>query len=167
MSYPVLGVAVTETPGDSTTSDIRFERGGFAVGTRYTDHRGYEYIYVHANGAIDQYDFVVFDEAYEAYALTTALAIDHPSGGVAQVAAADNDYLWLLTRGVGEVNALTSCAAEVQLYSSGTEGHLDDADASQHAIIGIRLSTAVGGGGADSVACYLDNPKCVVAFDGA
>lgn len=164
MSYPVLGASVSETPADSDAD--KFERGGHAVGTRYTDHRGYEYIYVHANGAISQYDFVVFDETFEAYELTTALAIDHPSGGVAQVAAADNDYLWLLVKGVGQVNALALCAAEVQLYSSGTAGHLDDADASQHAIIGIRLSAAVGGAPA-SAACYLDNPKTVVAFDGA
>jgi hypothetical protein len=155
----LLGLNVDDTP----TTNV----SGFALGTRCEDHRGYEYNYVHANGAIEQYDFVVFDEAYEAYALTAALAIDHPSGGAAQVAFADNDYGWLLVRGVGSVNALTLCAAEVQLYSSGTEGHLDDADASQSAVIGIRLSAAVGGGGAASAACYLDHPKTVPAFDGA
>lgn len=155
----VLGANVSDTP---STND-----SGHALGTRYTDQRGYEYLYVHANGAIGQYDAVVVDEAFEAYAITAALATDHPTVGVAQVAFADNDYGWVLTRGVGEVNALTSCAAEVQLYTSGTAGSLDDADASQVAVIGIRLSTAVGGGGADSVACYLDQPKTVVAFDGA
>lgn len=167
MTYPLLGVDVTDTPGDSTTTDIRFDRPGHKVGTRAADHRGYEYIYVHANGAIAQYDFVVFDETFEGYQGTKALAEDHCSVGVAQVALADNDYGWVMVKGVGEVNALTSCAAEVQLYTSATAGHLDDADASQHAVIGIRLSTAVGGGGADSVACYLDNPKVIVAFDGA
>ena len=77
----LLGLNVDDTP----TTNV----SGFALGTRCEDHRGYEYIYVHANGAIAQYDFVVFDEAFEAYSITAALAIDHPSGGAAQVAFAD------------------------------------------------------------------------------
>lgn len=165
MSTQLIGVDVTDTPADTVNGLTAIPP--FMVGTRYTDHRGYEYIFVHANGAIAQYDCVVIDEAFEAYAITAALAIDHPTAAVAQVALADNDYGWVMTRGIGLVNALTSCAAEVQLYSSGTAGHLDDADASQSAVIGIRLSAAVGGGGAAAAACYIDHPKTVVAFDGA
>lgn len=155
----LIGGKLTDTPADTSTPDFR-------VGTRLTDHRGYEYLFVHANGAIAQYDAVVVDEAFEAYAITAALATDHPTAAVAQVAFADNDYGWVLTRGVGQVNGLANCAAEVQLYTSATAGALDDADASQIAVIGIRLSAAVGGSAA-AAACYLDNPKTVVPFDGA
>lgn len=150
------------TPLDTPTTN----EAGFALGTRHEDHRGYEYIYVQANGAITQYDFVVFDEAFDAYAVTAALGEDHPSGGVAQVAFADNDFGWILVRGVGQVRALANCVAETQLYTSGTAGALDDADASQRAVIGIRLS-ATNGASTAAVACYLDHPKTIVAFDGA
>jgi hypothetical protein len=155
----LIGANLTATPADTETPP-------FAVGMRLSDHQGYEYLYVHANGAIAQYDCVVVDEAFEAYAITAALATDHPTAAVAQVALADNDYGWVMTRGVGQVNGLANCAAEVQLYTSATAGSLDDADASQVAVIGIRLSAAVGGSAA-AAACYLDNPKTVVAFDGA
>lgn len=162
--YPILGVAVSETPADSNTT---FEVGGHKVGVRHQDHRGYVYQYVHANGAIDQYDYVLIDEAGECFQGTKALAEDHATVAVAPVAFADNDYGWVMLKGVTEVHGLTSCAADTQLYTSGTAGHLDDADASQYAVTGIRLTTAVGGGGADDVACVLDFPRVVMPFDGA
>lgn len=159
MSY-LLGVDVTATP--STDED------GHRLGAIFTAHTGYEYMKIHANGAITQYDAVMVDEAGEGYALTKAGAEDYAYRiGVAQVAFADNDYGWVLTKGVGQVNALTSCAADAQLYTSGTAGHLDDADASQHAIHGVRLTTAVGGGGAAAAAMFIDNASVDVAFDGA
>ncbi|WP_135210367.1 hypothetical protein [Vitreimonas flagellata] len=157
----LLGPKVTETP--TTDED------GIALGTIYTHYNGYQYMKVHANGAITIYDAVVVDEAGEAFAITKAAAEDYGGRrvGVAQVAFADNDYGYILTKGVGSVNALTSCAADVQLYTSGTTGHLDDADASQHAITGIRLTTAVGGGGAAAAPMFIDNAQVIIAFDGA
>jgi len=164
MSTQLQGVNLTDTPAD-TGKVSEGTQPTHRVGTRYVNDLGYEYVYVHADGAIAQYDFAVFDESFEAFKITAALAQSHPSGGVAQVAFADNDYGWLLTRGVGLVNVLANCAAEVQLYTSGTAGSLDDTDAGHRAVIGIRLSASVGGAPA-SAACYLDNPKTIVAFDG-
>lgn len=165
MSYPVLGVAFTETPSDSTTADTRFEVGGFTLGQTAVDADGNEYIYVHAAGAITQYACVAIDSAFEAAMLTHALAVSEARFGVAQVAFADNDYGWVLIKGSGSVLALALCATDVQLYSSGTTGYVDDADiTSSRPIIGLRLNATVGGANA-AAACVLSYPTTVTIFD--
>jgi hypothetical protein len=159
MSTQLIGANPALTPPTNVS--------GHAVGTRYVDHRGYEYIYVKAGEAIAQYDWAAVNEAGTAFEGTKALAEDHAIIAVAQVAFANNDFGWMMTSGVGSVNALTSCAADTQLYTSATAGHLDDADASQVAVIGIRLTTAVSGDGAAAAPCVLNRPAVVMPFDGA
>ncbi len=60
------------------------------------------FMFVQADGAIDQYAFVVITNAGQADMMTTTTAT---SGnllvGIAQVAAADNEYLWVFVGGVG------------------------------------------------------------------
>jgi hypothetical protein len=65
------------------------------VGERTRNIYG-QWEYVHANGAISQYDFVVVDKDGEAAALTTTNATsNNMKVGVAQVAFADNAYGWV------------------------------------------------------------------------
>lgn len=165
MSYPILGLALTATPSDSTTADTRFEVGGFTLGQTAIDADGNEYIYVHAAGAITQYAFVAIDSAFEAAMITHALAVSEARFGAAQVAFADNDYGWVLIKGSGSVLCKTLCATDVQLYSSGTDGYIDDADiTSSRPIVGIRINTTVGGADA-AAACVLSYPTTVTLFD--
>lgn len=99
----------------------------FALGTTAKGTDGTEWLYVQANGAITQYDFLGVDENYQAAALTDAMALDGWIVGVAQLAFDDNDYGWVPVRGAnisGRVGA--SCAADVDLWTSATGGILDD-----------------------------------------
>ena len=122
----------------TTTEEHRTANlGDTAKGTDAT-----EWMYVQANGAITQYDFVGIDENFQAASLTTAMVGDGWYIGVAQVAFSDNDYGWVATRGSNiNGNFLTTVAADVALYSSGTAGSLDDLSSNGTKIDGIVCVT--------------------------
>lgn len=123
---------------DTPTTAQEFKLGECNYGSD-----GTEWVYVQANGAIDQYDAVAIDENFQAAALTKALADAGHTVGVAQATFADNEYGWVACKGSNvQVNVLASCAADTQLYTSGTAGHLDDTATSQTAIDGIVIVTA-------------------------
>ena len=149
MSQVLIGVDLTSTPSDSTTSDVRFESGvrDHKLGIIHEDHRGYKWQLVHANGAITQYAAVSIDEAYEATMITNALAATGKPGGVAQVAFSDNDYGWVLRQGQGSVLVLANCAADVGLYTSASAGYLDDGTASLTLISGIVADASTSAAG--------------------
>jgi hypothetical protein len=137
-----LGVDLTNTKAGTGTS---FDQGGqFAVGQRVTATDGSNWLYVHAAEAVAQYDCVAIDENFEVRKITKALADAGHGVGFAQVALADNDFGWVAVNSPGNitVNVLASCAADVQLYTSGTAGKLDDTSASQNLIRGVVLVTA-------------------------
>ena len=125
----------------SPTTGIDYQLGECAMGSD-----GTEWVYVQAGGAIAQYDAVGIDEAFQAAALTKAIADAGHTVGVAQAAFADNEYGWVATKGSNiSVNVLANCAADTQLYTTATAGKLDDAAASQTPIDGIVITTAAGG----------------------
>jgi hypothetical protein len=60
-----------------------------------------EFVFVQADGAIDQYGFVKIEPDGQAAMLTTTNAGSQGLlVGVAQVAAADNEYLWVWVGGL-------------------------------------------------------------------
>lgn len=142
----IIGADLTATPaGTGTSSD---EGNEFALGTRAETNDGGIAVYVHAAGAIDQYDFVSIDENFEA----TALADDGGAAGhmvgVAQVALADNDFGWVHIEGTNiKGNVLASCAADTEaLFTTGTAGHVDDAtSAGAIRLVGVVLVAAAAG----------------------
>jgi len=144
-----LGVSLTETTaGTGTNSD---QGGKFRLGTRVTASDGSVWLYVHAGEAILQYMTVAIDENYEAVKVTKGLVDAGHQVGFAQTALSDNDFGWVAVHmpGNGSVRVLASCAADVQLYTSGTAGVLDDTSASQTIIRGcvivtVASATAVG-----------------------
>jgi hypothetical protein len=138
-----LGVDLELLTAGTGTS---FNQGGlFEVGHTVIANDGSAWMYVHAAGVIDIYDAVGIDEAFEAQALTKAMADDGWTIGFAQVAFADNDFGWVALRGTKnlQVNLLGLCAADVSLYTSGTAGHLDDSSTSQTKIDGVVNVTVV------------------------
>jgi len=139
MAYVIsgkIGVDLTATPADTTVPQ-------HTVGQREFGTDGQEWMYIHTATAITQYDAVGIDENYEASALTKAMADDGWRIGFAQVAAADNDYMWVCLEGSNvNVRVAGSCAADVSLYTTGTAGVLDDTSASQTKIQGITLVAA-------------------------
>jgi hypothetical protein len=113
-----IGVDLTATP---TTPE-------FELGTLMNSTDGVCWMYVHASGAITQYDCVGIDEDFEAASMTHAIAADGWAVGFAQSAFADNDYGWVAMSGSNiQCNLLISCAADVPLFTSATAGNLDDA----------------------------------------
>lgn len=132
-----------------TTTDQKFKLGSIY------EHQDAVYMYVQANGAIDQYDLVTLDADFQAVAGTTTTSGARPTGcGLAQLAFADNEYGWVAIGPFPEsagirVNALANCAADVKLYTSATAGHVDDTAADL--VAGLTLSAAVGGSAASAL----------------
>lgn len=133
---PIAGVDLATTKAGTGTS---FDEGAeFPLGTRVSGPDGTEWMYVHASGAITQYDAVGIDENFEAAALTKAIADDGHTIGFAQVAFTDNDFGWVALRGSNiNVRLAASCAADVSLYTTSTAGVLDDTSASQTKVNGV------------------------------
>lgn len=93
------------------------------------------WVFVQADGAISQYGAVIISAAGQAAQVTqTNDGTDLLLGGFAQVAAADNEYLWVWVGGVagggagkgikGKVAA--GCVAGKALYTTATAGVVDD-----------------------------------------
>lgn len=94
-----------------------------------------EFMFVQADGAIDQYAFVVISSAGQADMMTTTTAT---SGnllvGIAQVAAANDEYLWVFIGGVGGGGAGSGIKGKYINYTAlantqttATDGVADDA----------------------------------------
>lgn len=94
-----------------------------------------EWLFVQADGAIAQYAAVVISAAGQAASVTqTNDGTTLVAGGFAQVAAADNEYLWVWIGGTaaggvgtgikGKVAA--GCVGGAALYTTVTTGVLDD-----------------------------------------
>lgn len=111
----------------SSTADFPFTLGD------YVWHRDGVFQFGQANGAVVVYDAVKLDNDGQIAQITTTITGDEPTGvGLAQVAAADNEYLWVF-RGLGggsgkgiKANLLINCAQDVRLYTTATAGSLDD-----------------------------------------
>lgn len=140
----VIGGNVATTTTGTTTDG---ENALFQLGTISTGTDGTEWIYVQAGEAVTQYDCVAIDENFQMLKMTKTLADAGQRPGFAQVAFSDNDLGWVALSGSNiKVNALTSCQPDVQLYTTGTAGKLDDTAASQTAIRGVvAISSATAG----------------------
>lgn len=146
-----VGVDLTATP---TTIE-------HTLGEMHTGTDGTMWVYVQANGAIAQYDFVGIDENYQAACLTDAMAGDGWIIGAAQVAFADNDYGWVAIKGSNiSGNVLVSCAADVALYGSATAGSLDDSSTTGTVKIeGVVAVAAVGTAAGGAVEIIFTSPR--------
>lgn len=95
-----------------------------------------DFVFVQADGAIDQYGFVKIEADGQAAMLTTTNAGSNAlMVGVAQVAAADNEYLWVwiggpMGGGVGKGirgKVAANFVAKANLNTTATAGVADDA----------------------------------------
>ena len=144
----LAGVDLTAlTAGTSTAGS----GAAYTLGTKVTATDGSEWVYVQAAAALTIYSCLGIDENFQASLITTALAAAGYSIGFNQVAFAQYDMGWVCVKANGNINCrlLNSCAADVQLYTSGTAGILDDTSASVTLIRGVvavvaASNTAVG-----------------------
>lgn len=132
----MLGVDVSRTYSGTTTDGYG---SPFKLGTIESGTDGSIWQFVQAGAAITQYSWVSIDENFQAVMGTKTLADAGYGVGFAQVAFSDNDFGWVCTHAGGNISVrlLASCAADVQLYTSGTAGALDDTSASQTLIRGV------------------------------
>lgn len=110
-----------------------------------------DFVFVQADGAIDQYAFVVISAAGQADMATTTNATSaNLLVGVAQVAAANDEYLWVWVGGLraggagkgikGKVAA--SYVAFANLNTTATDGVADDASTTKIAyVVGVTATT--------------------------
>ena len=123
------------------------------VGTIGASPEG-EYMFVQADGAVAQYAFVKISDDSQAVELTTTNAgSNNLQVGVAQIAAADNEYLWVWVGGVagGGVGsgvrgkAAASYAADANLNTTATAGVADDASTTKiQNVVGLTTLTGAG-----------------------
>jgi hypothetical protein len=110
-----------------------------------------EFVFVQADGAIDQYAFVKIEQDGQAAMLTTTNAGSQGLlVGVAQVAFADNEYGWVWVGGLngggvgsgirGKVAA--SYVAKANLNTTATAGVADDASTTKISyVVGLASTT--------------------------
>lgn len=122
-AYPALG-DTQSSPSVNVGTVVSLDDGGFAV-------------YVRAASAISQYNAVLIPNTNIATNATTARSADTKRVGFAQVSIASGDYGWVQLGGKVRVNVSASCLPGVALYTTTTEGRLDDATVSGALVAGV------------------------------
>ena len=122
-AYPALGYTES-SPSVNVGTVVTLDDGGMAV-------------YVRAASAISQYNAVLIPNSNIATNATTARAADTKRVGFAQVSIASGDYGWVHLGGKVRVNVGASCLPAVGLYTTSTEGRLDDATVSGALVAGV------------------------------
>lgn len=113
-----------------------------------------DYMFVQADGAIAQYAFVkISDDGQAAELTTTNAGSNNLQVGVAQISAADNEYLWVWVGGVGgggvgsgvKGKCAASYAADANLNTTATAGVADDASTTKiQNVVGLTTLTGAG-----------------------
>jgi len=122
-AYPALGYTES-SPSVNVGTVVTLDDGGMAV-------------YVRAASAISQYNAVLIPNTNIATNATTARSADTKRVGFAQVSIASGDYGWVQLGGKVRVNVSASCLPGVALYTTTTEGRLDDATVSGALVAGV------------------------------
>lgn len=128
---PIIGVALS----DVSTSP------SFNVGTTVLLDDGGQAVYVQAASAISQYNAVLIPNTFIATNATSARSAATKRVGFAQVSIASASYGWVQTGGKVRVMVNTSCNPSVPLYTTATEGVLDDLTVSGALVAGVVTET--------------------------
>lgn len=113
-----------------------------------------QFMFVKAEAAIAKYAFVrITDDSFAAELTTTNAGSNNLQVGVAQVAAATNEYLWVWIGGAGgggvgsgiKGKCAASYVADANLNTTATAGVADDASTTKIQNV-VGLTTLVGAG---------------------
>jgi hypothetical protein len=107
------------------------------VGTLVNLDDGGQAVYVQAASEISQYNAVCIPATNIATNATTARVASTKRVGFAQVSIASGQYGWVQLGGKVRVNVSASCLPAVALYTTSTEGRLDDATVSGALVAGV------------------------------
>jgi len=122
-AYPALG-NTDSTAAINPGTVVTLDDGGLAV-------------YVQAASTISQYNAVCIPATNVVTNATTARVADTKRIGFAQVSIASGYYGWVQLGGKVRVNVSASCLPAVALYTTSTEGRLDDATVSGALVAGV------------------------------
>jgi hypothetical protein len=107
------------------------------VGTLVNLDDGGQAVYVQAASEISQFNAVCIPGTNVAQNATTARVASTKRVGFAQVSIASGYYGWVQLGGKVRVNVSASCLPGVALYTTTTEGRLDDATVSGALVAGV------------------------------
>ena len=107
------------------------------VGTLVNLDDGGQAVYVRAASNISQYNAVCIPATNIATNATTARVANTKRVGFAQTSIASGDYGWVQLGGKVRVVVSASCLPGVALYTTSTEGVLDDATVSGALVAGV------------------------------
>lgn len=131
----LVGIDPTET-----SVEQRFILGTRGSNNSEDGHK--EYVYVKAADAVAVADFVTMDEGWEVDKTDAARATAFNCGhGAVVTPIAENSYGWVQVWGKSQVSVGGGFSSANSVYTSGTAGRLDDDEASQRQIIGIKAKT--------------------------
>lgn len=122
----------------------------FKLGTIAEAADNQEYTYVLASGALAQYALVAIDENLVAGGGTTARAATATMPGWAQVAFADGQYGWVVTKGTNFQGKLKDgVAVDSQLFTTTSVGIIgtDASTGNPWLIAGVKVAVAGSGAG--------------------
>lgn len=139
----MTGFVGAKTDDTWTSAQLALNGKGWALGDRYVDYAGKEWIFVQASGAIAQYEVVTLTSAFAAVGISTSNDARGNILGVAPVAFASSDYGWVQIKGACTMNVKASCAANVRINTTATAGYPDDdGTVGSMQLQGIYLTTA-------------------------
>lgn len=137
---------------------------GFSVGNRVNTPDGKEYVFIHADSAVAQYDVIGIphDGSFVAAGLSTTTAPTGQEIGVAPYALASGDYGWVQVKGDCRINVLGSCVKNIILWSTSTAGSLDDATASNYAVQGLQILSTNPTASATNMEGFINYPSILL-----
>ena len=119
-----------------------------APGTRHSTSGGTHYVYVKANGAKTANLVYALDDTFTVQAAIGGTTT-FPASGKAlscccpQLAITDAYYAWAPVKGPFTITSDGAIASAAKIYTSPTDGKLDDSSSSQLLINGLMVYTAI------------------------
>jgi len=146
------------------TLGAKFDRidtsAAFTVGIQKPGDQASKWMYIQANASVAAFAAVMINQSSKAVPLTTTNSASSKAVGFAQVSVASGSFSWVALEGNNiSVNLATDCAPNVRLYTTATNGVLDDAIVSAGLIQGVIATITISNATATRIIAH--NPHIV------
>jgi hypothetical protein len=140
MANAIVGASITRV--FSATTSLQSGKG-FALGDRYVDSAGNEYLYVQYGTGGATANFVVsINAAHAAVMATNTLSLRGERVGIAMATAVANDFGWAMIYGSANVQSAIA-VTNAAMATTTTAGEIDDAAGTgTKQILGLSLTAA-------------------------
>jgi hypothetical protein len=127
----------------------------FSVGIQKPGNEASDWMYIQADASIGQYAAVMINQSSKAVPLTTTNAASSKMVGFVQISVASGSYCWVALEGSNiKVNLAANCAPNVRLYTTATNGVLDDAIVSAGLVEGVIATVTISNATATRIIAY-------------